>query len=1179
MKANLFASVVAMVSLAGGACAAAEITYLEGHTEPVYAVAYSPDGRYLLSGSFDKTVKLWDRQSRAAVATLADHTDLVLCLAVSKNGRQLATSGLDKLIHLYEMPSGAATAELTGLSAEPKRVALSPDAKHLAVAVKGQGVKLYDAASFQLLRDLTSDDSGWLAFASDNATLWTATTSGQLRTWSAADGKMLAQLATGAANMTAAVKADQQTVAVAGNDGVLRLYRWPPLASRSIATAPVRDLVLAPDGSWVASATEDGRLRINVCNDGVEARAMVHPAPIHALAASADGSRLASGDRAGTLRIWNFADAALLGELPAHDGPVTSVAFHPQGSQLATAGEDGTVRLCRLPLGATGDVTIGSSPLTRLAVSHDGKLLAIGADDGTISLQSATDGSAVKSFVAGPGPLGPIVFVGSRQLIAVGADHRIRIHTIESGGALAIEGHAAAVDALALAPGDSVLAAAEHGGAIKLWRLADGVLVRDLTGQAGTVAGLAFLADGTQLLSAAGAKVRWWKIDDGSVAREVDLPAAATCLAISPDGSLLAAGGDDQRVRVLKAADGTLAATFEGQATGVSSAAFSADGKFLVTNANENILSIWDVARGRPLQRIAMAAASVRVAALPDGRFVAACQDGHLRTASVAIEQVLTGHQGAVTSVAYLPDGSHCISAGVDKTVRLWNLVDGSQARTFDGAAEAVYDVAVSPDGQWVAGACADRTLRLWKFADGSLAGQFAAEGALRSVAFSGDGTKLVAAGEDGAAQVYHVGLGTVTERYVAEGGAALVAIATSANGQLVAAGGASGQIHLWNSALVAARAAHQGAIHAVTLAAGGTQVVTGGEDHVVAVWNSADLAELVKLAGPTGPVRLVDSDPSGQFVAAADEANVHVWSLPQPRRVATIPQPAPVRAMRLSPGGKHVHTGDDSGTLRSYRVSDGLLVEQSAAHSATITDLALTADGRAVYSASVEPSVKRWQTIAAGPRTTLKGHESHVYGLAFSTDGTRLASAGADKVVKLWNTADGANYATATGHASQVYGVAFHPSQEQLASCGADKTLRIWNPADGKPLMEIKETIHEALYSLDYSHDGARLAAGGIAGAWYVWRSGETTPAQTLTAHTDHVYAVRFNAAGTRVATLGYAGNLRIWGGEPLAELYEEPLGVKAAYGLAYSPDGRELAVATVDHRVLVVRLPESAW
>jgi WD40 repeat protein len=378
--------------------------------------------------------------------------------------------------------------------------------------------------------------------------------------------------------------------------------------------------------------------------------------------------------------------------------------------------------------------------------------------------------------------------------------------------------------------------------------------------------------------------------------------------------------------------------------------------------------------------------------------------------------------------------------------------------------------------------------------------------------------------------------------------------------------------------------AAHQGRINQMTLNSNGAQIVTCGDDKVVALWNTADLNQVRKYEGVAAAVRAVARGGDNQLLAAGDERTLRVWNLASGQPLANVQAPAPITAIAMNADGKKILVSGPDGVVRNYALvsvqgqNQLQLVQEAKGHSQGVTGLALLPDGRGAFSVSLDRSIKRWLAATAAPRYNLAGHQAHIYGLAFSHDGARLASASADKTVKLWNTGDGKNYATCTGHGAQVYGVAFHPAQDQLATASADKTIRLWNAADGKQIKELKEGIVDALYSIEFSKDGQKLLSCGLAKTWQVWNAGEDKPAQTVTGHSDHVYRACYNPAGNRIATIGYGGNLFLWDAAAGTGLHNQALPVKAGFSLAYAPDGKELAVATSDNRLLLVAIPGGA-
>ena len=301
--------------------------------------------------------------------------------------------------------------------------------------------------------------------------------------------------------------------------------------------------------------------------------------------------------------------------------------------------------------------------------------------------------------------------------------------------ATVLDGHGGRVYSVAFSPEGGVLASGcdqgvrpdgslvKGGRRVRLWDVASRTCTAALTGPEGAASCVAFSPDGAILASGnSGQPVHLWRLGrrfrKGPIILADDTD--VTSVAFSPDGALLATGNCYKTVRLWDVAAPTCLATLSGHGGWVHSLAFDLDGGILATGSGDHTVRLWDVAARTCFATLTDHGEIVReVAFSPDGATLASGSvDRTIRLWDVATRTctaVLTDGFTPVFCVAFSPDGSVLASGGPDSTVRLWDVGTRTCTATLTGHAEAVTSVAFSPDGSTLASGSHDRTVRLWR--------------------------------------------------------------------------------------------------------------------------------------------------------------------------------------------------------------------------------------------------------------------------------------------------------------------------------------------------------------------------------------------------------------------------------------------------------------------------------
>ncbi|MER7508096.1 AAA family ATPase [Streptomyces lavendulae] len=490
------------------------------------ALAFSPDGRRLVTAAGDGVLRLWDPAALTPAGTRPAPPGMVWSAAWSPDGGRLAAAGEDGVVRIW--PSAGPGGPVPAGTAHRSRVTTlcwSPDGTLLASGSTDRTVVLRDAATGAAVRTFESMDGiNCLAFSPDGNRLAAGDQHRNVRVWdlrpdTGPEGAALWLTGHREALYALSWAPEGRRLATASHDGTLAVWDTgaPPTVLRGHAES-VWQTSWSPDGTRLASASEDGTVRVWRA-PGFGPPEVLPLGQCAGLAWSPDGTRLGVGRRDGTVALWPRDGGPSAVELDGHDAEVSAVCWSPDGTRVATAARDGLVRVWD---------AAGGAPLRVLRGHRDWVTGADWSPDGT-------------------------------RLATCGTDRGVILWDPDTGERLAtLEGHADQVWEVAWSPDGRRLATGSRDRTLRLWDPAGSGRPVVLTGHEDRVQDIAWSPDGTRLASVSRDRtVRLWD------------PAAPTAPAVvvglhadwvnglcwSPDGTRLATASRDRTVRLWTPAD------------------------------------------------------------------------------------------------------------------------------------------------------------------------------------------------------------------------------------------------------------------------------------------------------------------------------------------------------------------------------------------------------------------------------------------------------------------------------------------------------------------------------------------------------------------------------------------------------------------------------------------------
>jgi len=615
-----------------------------GHTDFVSAVAVSPDGRFIVSGSWDRTVKVWDAQSGALLRSLKGHTS-VSAVAVSPDGRFIVSGSQDRTVKVWDAQSGALLRSLGGHTGPVHAVAVSPDGRFIVSGSQDQTVKVWDAQSGALLRSLGGHTGPVLAVAvsSDGRFIVSGSWDETVKVWDAQSGALLRSL--------------------------------------EEHTDPVFDVAVSSDGRFIVSGSWDETVKVWDAQSGALLRSLKgHTDFVFVVAVSPDGRFIVSGSWDGTVKVWDAQSGALLRSLGGHTRPVLAVAVSSDGRFIVSGSWDETVKVWDAQSGALlrslGGHTDSASVV---AVSPDGRFIISGSLDQTVKVWDAQSGALLRSL-GGHTDSASVVAVSpdGRFIISGSLDQTVKVWDAQSGALLrSLGGHTGRVYAVAVSPDGRFIVSGSWDGTVKVWDAQSGALLRSLGGHTDSVSVVAVSPDGRFIVSGSwDGTVKVWDAQSGALLRSLGghtRPVLA--VAVSSDGRFIVSGSWDGTVKVWDAQSGALLRSLKGHTDFVFDVAVSPDGRFLVSGLGDGTVKVWDAQNGELLCSLEGHTGQVNtVTVSPDGRFLVSGSEDHtIRAWNLQRRdegQVLFWNDAAIASLALSRDG--CLLTCGDEAGRMW---------------------------------------------------------------------------------------------------------------------------------------------------------------------------------------------------------------------------------------------------------------------------------------------------------------------------------------------------------------------------------------------------------------------------------------------------------------------------------------------------------------------------
>ncbi len=1028
------------------------VTSLKGHQEPVYAVAFAPGGKYLVTGSGDATAKVWDWATGNVLKTFAGkngHKGLILTAAVAPKSNHFATGGADNLAMIWDFPSPDPLRNIA-VPSEATTVAVTPDGGRVVVGSKDGKLYGWKTEDGQTLFDLSGHRGTvtGLAFAPNGTELSSVGEDGVLRLWQVNEKRQLSAFAAHPGPITGVIyQTNGDRIYTAGADNTVRIWFPSKTGSRSfLQPQAVTAMSLSPDGAHVFAATGKTARMVAVAN-GTQVREYSTGEPISCIAGTNGGAWIASG--AGkSLHLWQMKDGLQVMHQPTHVGGVTGVAFHPNGTQLATVGKDGWLRLFAIPV---------------------------------VPARVATHPAAVPASI--------LTEDGSR-LVTASADRTIRFFKLDNlkSPERQWNGQPALINALANGSENKTLITGSDDGLIRLLKIEKGEIASQIGAHDGSITSI--LRTGDRLISSSiDGSVKAWSIPEASQRQLFSHTGAVTCLALLADGERLLTGGEDKLVRLCSPQTGQVERTWAGPTLTIHCVTSNRKGDRVLAGSADKSIYIWELSSPKLVKKIENLPAAVHAVTVTadDKQVLAGLSDGSLRLIDLDLGKELRGmegHKGTLTCVALLPKGDQVLTGGLDGKILLRSLAGGAPLQTWIHGA-AVQSLVLNRDGTRVA-VGGGKLVKIYLVSEGKVERTLNLPTEVTSLDWNAEQNRLLIGCADHRVRVFDA-TGQLEEFFVHD--AAVNGVRFSADSKRVFTACADKNARSWTTALLW-QARSEKAVRQAIVSPRDNRVLSGGDDGIVRFWDIAEGKNLGTFRAHSGAIMALslNADASRLATVGADKF-LHIWDLYRPpieKPLVSRTLPAEPISVSLVPNGARVAVGIQAAGQERVLLIDSStgkdLLELGENGTMPARTLQFLGDQRTLLASGGDSTAR---LVDVNIVTAFEAHPGGCTGLVFHDNGSQVLTAGVDKSVKLWSVSSAKLERTFGPFPTSVDTVTLAKDGLQVAAT-AGKLLKIWNTSDAKEMLTVE--LPTPARSLAFSPDRSRLATAHENGRSSVW-------------------------------------------------------------------------------------------
>lgn len=610
-----------------------------GHTNMVSSIAISPDNRYVLSGSWDNSLKLWGLKTGRVIRTFSGHTGFVNTAAFTKDGRYAVSGSNDDTLKLWDIATGKEINIINDNAGNISSIAFTPNNRYLVAGNWVGTVSFWDTKSWRKVKQFNghagkvksvtiTPDGKYALTGGDDRTvmMWDVKSGRKVRSFIGSPDKI----------MSVAVTENGRFCITGCYNGIITLFDLKTARKeRSFKSDfdKLDSLTTSLDSKSILAGYENGVIEKWTIESGSKENIFnQQKGAVLSIAVTADGKNVVSGSGVGTLWLWDIETGGVKKAFTGEAEYVSAVATTPNNKYVLT-GCDNNLRQWDILNGRLVQTYYGhENTISSLAITPNGHYAITGSYDNNLKLWNLENGREFKTLSGHKAFVSSVaVSPNGKYAISGSFDSTVKLWDIQKGKETStFQGHTNVVSAVAVTPNGQYIISGSFDGTVKQWDIASREEVKSFMARGAEVLSVAVTPDGVNLL--AGTQYGYmnhWNLESGKRYFPWMVGDIVSSLSVTSDSKLVLSGGNDMKLWRINS--GSLVTIYPGYKGWVKSIAVDQNGKQALTGNEDGTTRLWDITTGKEIAQFISFTDGEWIAITPDGYYNASPNgDKHL---------------------------------------------------------------------------------------------------------------------------------------------------------------------------------------------------------------------------------------------------------------------------------------------------------------------------------------------------------------------------------------------------------------------------------------------------------------------------------------------------------------------------------------------------------------------